>query len=116
MENENCYIVTVKGDILAVMSPEVTVSILKQMATGEEENKNVVPEIANDNTEVIENIYYNLELTEKVRLILKARDAACGDGPMLTREEIGQLLDVVMDYMIKEQNEKTDDGEVVTQN
>lgn len=120
MEDENCYIVNNKGEVLAVMSPELTVSLLKQMY-GPDETDKVVPEVANDRTEMVNGLYESLmslqlHLTEKGKLILKARDAACGDGPMLTREEVGQLLDVVMDYMIKEQNEKPDEGEVVTQN
>lgn len=110
MENENCYIVNTKGDVLAVMSPEMTVSLLKQMY-GPDETDKVVPEVANDRTEKVNGWYESLmalqpHLTEKGKLILKARDAACNDGPMLTRDEIGQLLDIAMDSMIKEQKER----------
>ena len=107
MEDENCYIVNTKGDVFAVMSPEMTVSLLKQMY-GPDETDKVVPEVANDRTEKVNGLYESLmdlqlHLTDKGKLILKARDAACNDGPMLTRDDVGQLLDIAMDSMIKEQ-------------
>ena len=69
MKDDNCYIVDNTGAVLAIMTSDVTVSILKQMAVAEE-NKEKCKTVLDDTTENIDiNLFGNLKLTQDGELI-----------------------------------------------
>lgn len=92
---DNCYIVDKDGVVLAILTPELTYNLLKQMSEGDSEEK--VESVKNDNTEKIEQLKYRYNVTPKGNAVLHAYEYLFEDNKIpLNNEELKLLLEAAI--------------------
>ena len=93
---DNCYIVDKNGVVLAVLTPELTYNLLKQMSDGDSEEK--VDSVKNDNTEKIEKLKHKYSITPKGNAVLHAYEYLYENNKTpLNNEELKLLLEAAIE-------------------